>query len=95
MVERLADDHRRAARLAEGLRGIPGIQADPAKPYTNMVFLNLANNTRLDAHEIGQRLVERGIKVGVVGLQRFRLVTHYGIEDSDIEQTIATFGEVL
>ncbi len=39
MVERLAEDHRRAARLAEGLRCLPDIQADPEKPATNMVFL--------------------------------------------------------
>jgi threonine aldolase len=95
MVERLAEDHQRAARLAEGLRSIPDLQADPEKPYTNMVFLNLTNSARLNAREIGQRLVEHGIKVGVVGLQRLRLVTHYGIEDADIEQTIAAFGEVL
>jgi threonine aldolase len=95
MVERLAEDHQRAARLAEGLRSIPGLQTDPEKPYTNMVFLNLANSVPLNAQEVGQRLVERGIKIGVVGLQRFRLVTHYGIEDADIEQTIAAFGEVL
>jgi threonine aldolase len=95
MVERLAEDHQRAARLAEGLCCLPDIQADPQKPPTNMVFLNLTLRARLNAREIGQRLLERGIKVGVVGLQRFRLVTHYGIEDADIEQTIAAFAEVL
>ena len=95
MVERLAEDHQRATRLAEGLRSLPGLQVEPEKPYTNMVFLNLADSARLNAREIGQRLVDRGIKAGVVGLSRFRLVTHYGIEDADIEQTIAAFGEVL
>jgi threonine aldolase len=95
MVERLAEDHRRAARLAEGLGRLPDIQADPEKPATNMVFLNLSQRARLNAREIGERLAERGVKVGVVGLQRFRLVTHYGIDDADIEQTIAGFGEVL
>ena len=38
MVERLADDHRRARMLAEGLKEIPGIALDPGTPYTNMVF---------------------------------------------------------
>ena len=95
MVARLAEDHQRATRLAEGLRSFPSLQADPEKPYTNMVFLNLSQAAKLNAREIGQRLVDRGIKIGVVGNQRFRLVTHYGIEDADIEQTIAAFGEVL
>jgi threonine aldolase len=95
MVERLADDHRRAARLVDGLRKFPVLQPDPEKPYTNMVFLNLAQSMPLTAREVALRLVERGIKVGVTGPRRFRLVTHYGIEDADIEQTIAAFGEVL
>jgi len=60
-----------------------------------MVFLNLVNPASLTAREIGNRLAERGIKVGVVGSQRFRLVTHYGIGDEDIERAIAAFGEVL
>ena len=95
MVERLAEDHLRAKRLAEGLQKFPGLQPDPEKPFTNMVFLNLADSASLTAREIGNRLAERGIKVGVVGSQRFRLVTHYGIGDEDIERAIAAFGEVL
>jgi threonine aldolase len=95
MIERLAEDHRRAARLAEGLRNIAGLQPDPKKPYTNMVFLNLAESLPENAREIGQRLAERGIKAGVAGSRRFRLVTHYGIEDADVEQAIAAFGQVL
>ena len=95
MVERLAEDHLRAKRLAEGLQKLPGLQPDPEKPFTNMVFLNLVDSNSLTAREIGNRLAERGIKVGVVGLQRFRLVTHYGIDDEDIERAIAAFGEVL
>ena len=95
MVVRLAEDHLRAKRLAEGLQKFTGLQPDPEKPFTNMVFLNLVNPASLTAREIGNRLAERGIKVGVVGSQRFRLVTHYGIGDEDIERAIAAFGEVL
>jgi threonine aldolase len=95
MIDRLVDDHRRAARLAEGLRNIPGLQPDPEKPYTNMVFLNLTETMPENARSIGQRLLEHGIEAGVVGSRRLRLVTHYGIEDADIEQAIAAFHEVL
>ncbi len=95
MVERLAQDHLRARRLAEALRKLPGLQTDPESPSTNMVFLNLEENVPLNTRELANRLAERGIKVGVVGSRRFRLVTHYGIEDGDIERAIAAFGEVL
>jgi threonine aldolase len=95
MVERLAEDHLRAKRLAAELRKLPGLQTDPESPSTNMVFLNLEENVPLNTRELANRLAERGIKVGVVGSRRFRLVTHYGIEDGDIERAIAAFGEVL
>ena len=95
MVERLAQDHLRARHLAEALRKLPGLQTNPEKPSTNMVFLNLEENVPLNTRELANRLAERGIKVGVVGSRRFRLVTHYGIEDGDIERAIAAFGEVL
>jgi len=95
MIERLADDHRRAASLAEGLRNIAGLQLDPERPQTNMVFLNIAESVPDNTRSLAQRLQEHGIKAGVAGSRRFRLVTHYGIEDADIEQTIAAFGEIL
>ena len=95
MVERLAEDHARAARLAEGLRQIPGLRLDPEKPQTNMIFLDLDEALPLSAREVAERLAERGVKVGAVGAKRFRLVTHYWIDDEAVEKTIAAFGEVL
>ncbi len=44
-VARLADDHRRARRLAEGLAALPGIELDLALVQTNMVFLRLVKGT--------------------------------------------------
>ena len=42
-VERLADDHNRARRLAEGLAEIPGIEIEPAKVETNIVIFEVAD----------------------------------------------------
>ena len=89
---RLADDHRRARDLAEGLRKIPGVILDPGTPYTNMVYLSLANH---DAATVAQRLGEWGVLAGVVGPQRFRLVTHYWIDDAAVKSTIQAFSEAL
>jgi threonine aldolase len=95
MVERLAEDHARAARLADGLRQIPGLRLDPEKPQTNMVFLDLDEALPQTASEVAVRLAERGVKVGAVGAKRFRLVTHYWIDDEAIEKTIAAFSKAL
>jgi threonine aldolase len=96
MVARLQDDHQRAKRLGQGLAGIPGLLVDPDSPFTNMVFLNLGLETGpLTAETIAQRLAAQGVLVGAVGERRFRLVTHYWIDDSDIDRVLDAFAAAL
>jgi threonine aldolase len=92
---RLAEDHQRARRLAEGLSAVPGLVLDPGTPATNMVFLTLAEVVPLSAAQVAQRLQECGVKVGVVAGRRFRLVTHYWIDDKGIERAVQGFDLVL
>ncbi len=80
-VARLAEDHARAQRLAEGLARIPGLDVEPAQ--TNMVFLNIAKE-RADA--FARHLKQHGIVT--TGLYRLRLVCHLDISDADIERVI-------
>ncbi len=96
MVDRLSEDHKRAHSLAQGLAQIPGLVLDPGTPYTNMVFLSLADDTQIGtASQVAQRLADHGVKVGVVGARRFRLVTHYWIDDDAVAQAISAFRSVL
>jgi threonine aldolase len=96
MTGRLGDDHNRAKMLAAGLSTIPGLEIDPGSPYTNMVFLNLGAETGgITAQQVADELSRLGIMVGPVGLKRFRLVTHYWIDDAAIEQAVAAFNSVL
>jgi threonine aldolase len=95
MIERLADDHRRARLLAQGLATIPGLVLDPGTPKTNMLFCSLAGGVPLDAAQVAAALAERGVRVGVVASRRFRLVTHYWIGDDDVTQAVAAFRDVL
>lgn len=95
MVDRLGEDHLRARRLAEGLGRIPGLILDPGTPHTNMVFLSLDDDIPLEAEQFADRLVQYGIKVGVVARRRFRLVTHYWIDDAGVDQALEAFREVI
>lgn len=95
MLDRLAEDHLRAQKLAQGLARLPGMQLDPGTPYTNMVFAGLAPDHSLDARQVAKRLAEHGVRVGVVGQRRFRLVTHYWIDDQAVERALAAFAAVL
>lgn len=85
-VARLAQDHARAAHLADRLRGIAGI--DLLGQHTNMVFIDVpADRLRaLDAH-----LREAGIRISIGYLPTLRLVTHLDIDDDGIERTAAAF----
>jgi threonine aldolase len=96
MVNRLSEDHDRARRLAEGLARIPGLVLDPGTPRTNMVFMNLAEETQpLSASQVARRMAERGVLVGVSGARRFRLVAHYWIDDAGVDRALRAFAEVL
>ncbi len=95
MVDRLAEDHLRARRLARGLGGINGLMLDPGTPHTNMIFCALTDQVPFNAKETAARLMEKGVKVSVVAERRFRLVLHYWIDDTGVERAIQAFGEVL
>lgn len=94
MVERLVEDHARARNLAEGLSEIPQIKLDKMPP-TNMVFFSLADSVRLTVEQIEAQMKERGILVEAMGKRRFRLVTHYWIDDAAVEKTVEAFKAVL
>ncbi len=85
-VERLADDHARAMRLADGLRGIDAIRV--TAQHTNMVFIDVDTTQlrALDAH-----LRTHGVRASIGYLPSVRLVTHLDIDDRAIEQAIAAF----
>ncbi|MFQ2046554.1 low-specificity L-threonine aldolase [Aeromonas veronii] len=89
-VTRLADDHRRAKRLAEGLAALPGIELDLSLVQSNMVFLRLREG---ESAPLLAFMRERGILFS--GYGELRLVTHLQINDDDIEEVIDAFTEYL
>ncbi len=98
MVERLAEDHRRAKYLAQGLSFLPWLVMDPGTPQTNMIFMSLGGAITADAKRVAEELSKRGVRVGVVGERRFRLVVHCWIEDEAVDKALLAFqeaGEIL
>jgi len=93
MIDRLAEDHANARRLAEGIAGIPGLSVDLEGVQTNIVFFGLDAN-RLSEPEFMERIEERGIRLLHLGPFQFRMVTHYGIDRDDIDATLAALNVV-
>lgn len=92
-VSRLADDHAAARRLAEGMRAMEGIRID-GDVETNIVIADVAS-TGCTAAEIAGQLSEEGIRVGVFGPTRLRLVTHRDVGAGDINAALAGLGRAL
>lgn len=95
MVERLAEDHRRAAALGEGLRGIPGVHLTKNSPQTNMVFFRLDESLARSTDEFLQAMRQEGVLLMDSGPGEFRMVTHHDINDDAVEAAIASFRKVL
>jgi threonine aldolase len=87
-VERLAQDHANARRLAEGLQGLPGVSV--TAPQSNIVFIDLAAEK---PNDIVARLRQRG--VFATGLYKLRLVTHLDVNNDDIERALPILRDVL
>jgi len=94
MVDRLADDHANARRLAEGLADMPGFAVDLASVQTNIVIWDLTTD-RVSPQEVVERLGAEGVKILAIGGRQFRAVTHYGIETDDVEQAVDVARQVM
>lgn len=103
MIDRLAEDHANARRLAEGLAELPGIRSpgdiaqpepgplDPDRFRTNFVLFKVA----ADRAAFIDAMASRGILVVAYPHGQVRAVTHVGVEQADIDRTIAAARDVL
>jgi len=94
MVDRLADDHANAKKIAEGLADTPDIAIDPDQIKSNIVFFELARQD-LTAKQLVAQLEGEGVRMLPVGPQRIRAVTHYHITAEDIDYTLKVFSKIL
>ncbi len=90
MVERLAEDHARARRLAEAIAELPGFSVDLRTVQTNMVYVH----TECPAPEVERALGARGVLCLALDRHRLRLVTHKDVNDEGIEYAINAFRTV-
>lgn len=95
MTKRLGDDHARAKMLADGLRQVKGLDVDADPPHTNMVYLNISEDVKINSGQIGERMKQLGVLVDTDHPRRLRLVTHYWIDDAAVEKAVSAFRKVL
>ncbi len=94
LLERVADDHRRARELGALLAAIPGLRLEPETVATNIVLVD-AGGTGLAPDELVRLLAERGVLAMERDTSRIRLVTHREIGDAEVARAAETVAGVL
>ena len=94
MVDRLSEDHANARLLARAIAGIHGLSLDPKTVRSNIVIFEVTS-PKVTPAQVSAQLLENGVKINPIEGRKMRAVTHYGIEQSDIEQAIRVLEKVM
>ncbi len=97
MVERLAEDHVNARRLAEGLANIPGIEIQPETVETNILFFGVqgADGQPGSVLPLVEAAAKEGVLVSGGDDGRIRAVTHYGVSAAGIKRALSVFARAM
>jgi threonine aldolase len=89
-LQRLAEDHRRAAELAALLADAAPGHVDPKRVETNMVLVEVADTGRFT-----RQAADAGVLVGAISPTALRLVTHLDLDDADIRRAGSVLAALL
>ena len=94
MVDRLAEDHANAKKLAAGLSEIPDLSIDPTRIHTNIIYFGVERENLASA-EFTQQVDAAGVRMLPMGPQKVRAVTHYHITSEDIDQALSVISKIM
>lgn len=94
-IQRLPEDHRNAALLAEGLAGLQGVRIDPSRVETNIVYFDLEHPRYGDAAQLAEELESRGVRLLATGPHTIRAVTHLDVSEEEVQQAVEIMVETL
>jgi len=94
MVDRLVEDHANAHRLAVGLAGIPGLQLDPERYVTNIVYFDVIK-PGLNAADLVAALQKEGVRMLASGAHTLRAVSHYEVTAADIDCALNAMAKIM
>ncbi len=88
-VDRMAQDHQLAQRLADGLQGVQGLQVEA--PQTNIMFVDLTGEARQQSQGLLDHLAARGVLA--TGLYRLRFATHLDVDPAGVDRAVTAIRE--
>jgi threonine aldolase len=92
MVDRLAEDHANAARLATGLAAIPGVVVEPVPSRTNMVMFRTSHIPHAD---VIAGCARQDVRLAELGHGQLRAVTHHGVTAEDVDHAVEAVASVV
>ncbi|MET3728555.1 threonine aldolase [Fictibacillus halophilus] len=93
MVDRLAEDHDKAQKLAEAIEDIKGLTL-VNHPQTNIVIVNIEKTDQKNEAFL-EKLKQEGVLAVSFGEGQIRLTTHYDVSDVDINHAISALRRVV
>jgi threonine aldolase len=88
-IERLADDHRNARLLADGLAQMPAVDLDPSTVETNIVVFGVPDARRLLA-DVGDQ-----VELNLVDAKHMRAVTHMDVDEAGVQRALDAIAAAL
>jgi threonine aldolase len=94
MIDRLAEDHDNARRLAKGLADINSLSVDPASVKTNIVYINIPRKG-MTSKDLADRLRRDGVMLLPTGPRQMRAVTNYHITSDDVDDAVGLIRKAM
>ena len=94
MPKKIIKDHQNASTLSKGLNAISGISIDLEKVKTNIIYFKL-DNSKIDSVTLINSMLKENIKFFELVPNWFRLVSHAGINEEDIEHVLIQFKDLF
>ena len=99
MVDRLAEDHANARRLAAGIAKLPGIAVDPGAVQTNIVIFGVTRpggfgESQAATSELVAQCAAGKVRIHAIGPTSIRCVTHKDVDAEDVERALEALGEI-
>ncbi|MBX3424624.1 MAG: low specificity L-threonine aldolase [Pirellulales bacterium] len=92
-VERLAEDHAHAQRLAQAIADTPGLELATPRVDTNLVIFRI-DESRGTAADLSARLAAAGVLINAIAPQKLRAVTHLDVSSPQIDQACRTIQQI-
>lgn len=94
-LERMAEDHANARRLAEYIANVKGLSIALGPVETNIVYFDLGNAVNMNAQQLSDRLKARSVHMMATGARRIRCVTHLDVNTAMIDEAARAIDEVV